>query len=263
MLLDFDGTHVRVHVNREDSKISKHTGSTLSIVEVQATLRGQRENQEFLLLIDSAKVESIASIDENGSALKKWKVANNSWSYQDNNPVYFHTVQLEEVEEIRLESLTMGSLDVRPYKYEERFDGDALRIEARVLLSQAEHLALKAMQKSGDPFQVIRHGINEEPKQMGFGISYWSRHNEGFKHELMLIEEKAEEVPSRLGMALQWMRPMRNQVASNKVAIDALLNTLKEKGVLTADEATHIQTEAVERMWDSQYEFFRVEDVDE
>jgi len=263
MLLDFNGTKVNVNISEEKSVVSEHTGASLSALEVRTTARGQTANDGFLSLINQAKVDGVTSVDENGTVQKRWKIGNSSWSYREGEPIYRHTLELVEVEELNLSSLTLGNMTVQPYEYEESFKDGALSIEAKAVLTESQHAQLKAMQKSRDLFPVIRHGINEAPRQMRFGLCYWSQQNAEYKHQLFLVEESEEKKPDRLASAFQWMRPLRNQVADNTATIDSLLTTLINKNILTEDEVANIRKEVSEHSWDVWYEFFRVEDVDE
>ncbi len=52
------------------------------------------------------------------------------------------------------------------------------------------------------------------------------------------------------------------QVAENLAMVDALLETLVDKSILSNDEATKIRDEAIARGWENRYAFFRVEDID-
>jgi hypothetical protein len=263
MHLNFSGTKVPVEVKTESSFSSKHTGSSLRRLQVETTIRGQNSNEMFLSLIAKAKTEGVTFVDEDGNPIGKWKIGNTSWSHTDGTRIYYHTLDIEEIEELSLDRLVVGELTIHPYAYEERFEQDTLRIEAKALLSEAQYAELKSMLQSSDYFQVVRHGINEQPVEMQFTLGYWSKHDEGIKHELNLYEKKVDERPDRLRAAFQWIRSMSNQVAENKVCIDALLSTLADKGVLTTEEIEQIHADAIERRWDAKDEFFRVEDLDD
>jgi hypothetical protein len=263
MLLDFNGSKIRVNVDEENSLVSKHTGALLGNLKVSTTIRGRSANDEFLSRLNQVKTDGVTSISEEGEVQKQWKIGNTSWNYREGSPIYQHTLELTEIEKLNLTSLTLGEITVQPYKYEETFDDDILRIQARVALLESQHLQVKAMQKDNNYFPVIRHGISEEPKQMRFGLCYWSQHNTEYKYELVLMEEGEETKSNRLASAFSWMRTLRNQVADNTAVIDSLLDTLSNKNVLTEDEVVAIRNNIAERSWDVWYGFFRVENVDE
>ena len=262
MYLDISGFKVEAGIRKESSFSSKHTGSSLRRLEVQTIISGQHRNEEFLSLIGEAKTEGVTSVDDEGKVISKWRIENTSWSYTQGTPIYRHTLEIEEVEELNLDHLVVGGLTIQPYEYEEEFDQDVLIIKAKVLLSEAQHVELKPMIESRDYFQVVRHGINEQPGEMRFGICCWSKHDEGIKLDLLLVDRQFDETPRPLGMSW-WLEPIRNQVVENKGSIDALLNMLLDRGVLTTADIEHIHADAIERRWDTLHEFFRVEEIDE
>jgi hypothetical protein len=260
MLLDLNGSKVHVDIIEENSFVSKHTGASLSILKVGATIRGETANDEFLSLIKRAKDDIVVSVDENGKVQKQWKIGNTSWSYRQGSPIYQHTLELTEVEKLNLSALKLGDMTVHPYEYEETFGEEALTIEAKVSLPEAQHLQIKALQKSDDYFSVVRYGINDVPRQMRFGLCYWSQHNNEYKHQLVLVEESKE--PNTLASAFRWIRPLRKLVADNTAVIESLLATLHNKNILTEEEVNNIRKDITDRSWDIWYGFFRVENID-
>jgi hypothetical protein len=96
---------------------------------------------------------------------------------------------------------------------------------------------------------------------MRFGICYWSKHDEDIKYDLLLVDRKYDETTSPFN-AFRWMEGMRTQVVENKGNLNALLDILLDKGVLTTADIEHIHADTIERRWDTLHEFFRVEDID-
>ncbi len=263
MILIFGDLKVRVQVTNEGHITSKHTGKTLALLQVVTTARGKEANDNFLDLIEKAKEDNVSSLDETGNPIKSWKVKNTSWNYRDGDTIYNHTLELEEVEELKLDSLDIGGFVVKPYDYQEKIDIDGIIIEAKAILSEEQHNQLKAMLKTMDSFSVTRLGINETPVKMHFGLAYWSKHENNYKHEIHLVEEKVDKSSNKLAAAFQWMRTMRNFVAENQTTIDGLLTVLAAKNVLTSEDVETIRKEAIEHSWNVRYEFFKVDDIDE
>lgn len=263
MLLDFKGSKVRVSIEEENSFVSKHTGASLSSLKVGTTIRGETANDVFLSLINQTKDDIVVSVDENGEVQKQWKIENTSWSYRQGSPIYQYTLELTEEEKLNLSALKLGDMTVHPYEYEETFEEEALGIEAKVSLSEAQHLQIKALQKSVDYFPVVRHGISKIHRQMRFGLCYWSQHNTEYKHKLVLVEESKSQEPSPLASAFLWTVQLRHQVADNSAVIDSLIATLHDKNILTEDEVNGIRKDIAERSWEVWYGLFRVENVDE
>jgi hypothetical protein len=263
MHLDFSGSIVHVEVMDESTFPSRHTGAVLKRLRVQTAIGGQHNNEQFLSLINEAKTEGVTSVDKDGDVTGKWKIGNTSWTYTQGTPTYYHTLEIEEVEELNLDYLVLGDLTIEPHAYEERFYMDHLTIDAKALLTEDQDVALRPLLEGRDYFQVVRYGINEQPIEMRFGMCYWSKHDEGIKHQLHLVAEEAEGTQGPSRQAFLWLRSVRDRAAENKGSIDALLDTLADKDVLTTEEVEQIRTDAIERHQDIVHEFFRVEDVDD
>lgn len=263
MLLAFDDyLKVHVQITSEADIVSQHTGKLLSTVQVVTTVIGKDANDEFLNLIEKAKENNVSSVDDNGKLIKTWKVKNTSWSYRDGRPVYQHTLELEEVEELKLDYLDIDGFIVTPYDYQEKIDSEGISIESKVVLSEEQHNQLKFMSKTNDTFSVWRFGINETPAKMRFGLAYWSKHENSYKHEIHLIEHKEDKISNKIASAFQWMKNMRSFVAENQTTIDRLLDVLVAKNILTMEDVEKIRREVIEDSWEISYEFFKVDDID-
>lgn len=263
MLLRFRDFEVPVQITNRASVTSKHSSASLERLIVQAVVIGEDENERLLSLIAEARTEGVASVDETGSIIMRWKVSSNSWHYSEGDPTRVHDLEIEEMENLQVQRLTLGDLAIEPYSYEERFVDDTLAISARALLSEAQHAEMKDLWQSTDVFPVIRYGIDDEPRQMRFGMCYWSRHDDGIKIDLQLAEKTAQDPPSRIASAFAWMKPLIGQVAENNGLIDALLEVLIEEGVLTGEQVSKTRGKALEGLWDRRYELFRIEDIDD
>ena len=263
MFLDFKGTRVRVQIAKEEKYSSKHTDADLSRLEVRATIQGENNNEDFVELINQARTDGVTSVSEDGQVQTKWTLKNSSWSYQHNESVFHHTIELDEDEELHISSLSLAGLTLPPYKYEETFEDNNLVIRASVKLSEAQHAAVKELHKSGDTVNVIRHGISEDPKGMCVIIRYWSRHADEVKLDLLIFEEADQPKPNPVATAFRWVRAVRDKVADNSVAIDALTDALHKKGVLSDEDISQIQRNVADKAGDVIDELFRVDDIDE
>lgn len=263
MILKFGDFLITVWTTSESSIVSKHTGLNLIKKEVNATIEGSDLNENFLELIKNAKENSIQSVDENGNAKKTWKLKNTSWSYRDGETIYRHTIILEEVEELKLDYLDIDGFIVTPYVYQEDFEYEEMKIDSKAVLSEVEHNKLRTMMKNHDSFLVTRFGINETPIKMHFGLSYWSKHEDKYKHKIFLIEDQEGKTSNNLTSAFQWIHKMRSFVIENKTTINALLEVLVAKKILTSEDIENIRKEAIEHTSDVHFEFFKVNDIDE
>ena len=263
MLLDFKGTRVRVQIAKEEKYSSKHTDADLRRLEVRTTIQGEKNNEGFVELINQARTDGVTSVSEDGQVQRKWRLKNSSGSHRDNEPIFHHSIELDEIEELPISSLTLAGLTLQPYKYEETFVDNNLSIKASLKLSEAQHGAVKDLQRSGDIVTVIRHGISEDPKQMRIFIGSWSRHADEVKFELLFQEETDQPKPNPLAPVLRWLGPLTNKVADNSVAVDALTDALHKKGVLSEEELSQIQRNVADKARDVKDGFFRVDDIDE
>ncbi|HOT07199.1 MAG: hypothetical protein A4E45_00484 [Methanosaeta sp. PtaB.Bin039] len=267
MYLRLQGKEVLAIPEAESTFRSRHTGSDLRRIRVSITARSTQEHKSLLLELKRGEADSISSYDENGEFSGWWLVHDSSFAYvRDGDfPHYHHRVYLDEVEELELERLDIEDLSLHPYFYEEEFDCDDLSIKARVLISPSEDARLRSLIRSGDFFSVVRHGIDEQPREMRFGKTIlWSRHNDGFKYEIIMVDRSYDERDRPLARIFQPQTSrMQFMLAANMELLDGLIQALLEKGTLSPEEASSIRKRAEESSWDRMREFFEVKDVDE
>lgn len=260
MILDFGEARINVQIDDASLLTSRHSGATLSRLLVSFRVRGRAANESTLELIGQAQKAGVTSLDENGEVEKRWKIGNTSWSYQEGQPIYRHSLQLEETEELKATALVIDDLTAVPYEYEESFHGDDLGIEAKVAVTEQDHLLLKEMLRSRNNVQVTRHGISDQPREMQLGLCYWSKHDSEYRYSLYIGDVSERDSP--LASAFAWMRPLRRLVAQNALTLRSLTSVLVAKGILAEDEVPSVSDEVTDDMWDILFEFFRVDDVD-
>lgn len=168
------------------------------------------------------------------------------------------------MEKPKVDSLSLGKLKFQPYSYDERFEGDALIIKAKVLLSESQYTELKELMRRETYFEVVRHGISDEPREMRFGLTLWSKHKENIKHELLLVDKSYDKARERRrGLFGPESYRMQNMIAEYAEILEELLTALINKGILRAKEIDDIRADALRRAWDRKREFYRVKDIDE
>lgn len=266
MYLDFDGREVRVDVEDESTVRSRHTGTELRRVYVSVDTLDQKSHERLPGIIEKAIDNGINSTDGHGNVLNKWKIGNFQHSYIGRGPEteYHHHIELEEMEELKVESLVLDELQFFPYSYHEEFSGDDLIIEAKVLLSESQYTMLKELMKKKGYFPVVRHGISDETREMRFGVSLWSRHDDGIKHTLHLVEKSYDEDGElRRGIFQPEMSIMQDFIACHDEIIQEMLTSLIRKGILESEEADALRKRASERVCDKKRDFYSVEDIDE
>jgi hypothetical protein len=264
--LDLDGKETATEIISESTFRSKHTGRELKCIEVRLVEKEKTAHEKLLKILQSGKEEGIDSTDGKGKVLSKWKVKNNSYSYSEGSydSNYYHSIELEEMEKLEVTCLKVGGLELLPYSYKEKFDEDALIIEARVVLSESQYSDFKEVMKKTRYFPVIRQGITEELREMRFGETRWSKHEHGIKHELLLVDKSYDDIKKGAkGFFDPEMSRMQDMIAEDTEIIDELLSTLKNKGLLSLEEVDSIRVKVSERVWDRKREFYRMKDIDD
>jgi len=267
MYVYFSGKEVAVYVEEESTFTSKHTGSELRRVRVGLVVQSPQAHEMLMTGIKKAEMEDICSTNGEGRITGRWKITESSFSTVGNelSPDYCHIIQLDEVEELKVYGLNLGGLVLRPYFYEEEFDCDDLSIKARVLASEEQDAELRRLMKQGGYIQVVRQGISEEPRMMRFSKTIlWSKHTDGIKYELVLIDKSYDERDRPLARLFQpQMSRMQSLIAAQAEVIDEKLRAQVTRGILSEEDVSEIRSEAEEKVWDRSREFYQVDDIDE
>jgi len=266
MYLDVNGVDVHADIQNESTFSSKHTGAELKRIQVEVVAPDQQTHERLLEIKKKAKRDGISSTDGKGNIVKKWKIDNSIYSYTDPGPgsTYYHSIELEEMEELKVDNLLLNGLSFQPYSYHEKFSNDVLIIEAKVLLSEAEYSELRKLMIGKQYFPVIRQGISEETIEMRFGIVYWSRHENEIKHQLYLVERKYDEDDGQSRDLFQpEMNHMQHDIAKNIESIEGLMTVLVDKGFLDPVDVESIRKKVSEGAWDRRREFYLVKELDE
>jgi hypothetical protein len=267
MYVDFSGKELVVDMEDVSTFCSKHTGARLRRIKIGLTAQTLQAHRLLLLKIQRAEREGISSTDEKGNITGRWRVADSSFCClgAESNPEYYHEIQIDEQEELKLENLSINSLTLSPYFYEEEFDCDDLSIRSRVMVTPEQDARLRMLMKEGGFFQIVRHGINDEPREMRFSNTIlWSRHGNRFKYEVILVDKSYDERDRPLAMLFQpQMSRMQSAVAAQVEMVEAILETMVTRKYLTEGDVAEIRKKAAERVWDRKREFFEVGDIDE
>jgi hypothetical protein len=265
IFLELGDEKIPARVLEESSLDSKHTGCKLKQLEVEIVAKSKLMNDQLLAVIETGKQIGINSTAGNGNVIGKWKLTNNSYSYStgtgDSN--YYHTIRLEEKEDIKVTNLIVNKVELQPYSYNEEFDDDALIINAKVLLSEQQTKTLHKLMNGGLYFPVIRKGVSDTPLQMRFGQVLWSNCDGGTKQKLMLVEEKYDEKNKKIGLFEPQMTNMQTMLAENIELVAALSNMLVEKNILNMEDINKIREKAKAKIQDRENYFYEVKDIDE
>jgi len=246
--------------------VSRHTGRTCVRLHVLVSVSGKGEHDRMLDLVQNARHNNVSAADEAGRT-RMWKVRNHSYSYQNSgdSAVYNHRFELEEDEELMPTSLHIDELVLRPHKYEEEFDREALIISAWTSTNEADSQRLKDLVARRDFYPVVRVGISEEIREMRFGAVLWSEDGASTKHRITLVERIYDEQhDSSPGVGEPEASNVERSLATGLGMIDGLLETLGAKEILTPEEIAGIRLKAEEeiQIFDKRWAFRRVEDAD-
>lgn len=267
MYADFSGDELTVDLEEESTFRSKHTGAELKKAKIGLVAQTLQAHRLLLLKIRRAENQGISSTDEAGNITRRWKVSHSSFCClgDEHDHEYYHEIQIEEVEDLELTGLSINGIVLYPYFYEEEFDCDDLNIKSRVMVTPDQDAWLRLLMKEEKYFQVIRHGINSDPREMRFSNTIlWSKHGGKFKYEIILVDRSYDERDRPLARLFQpQMSRMQSAVAAQAEMVEAMLETMVTRKYLTEGDVAEMRKKAAERVWDRKREFFEVGDIDE
>lgn len=259
--LDFDGRELMFTIKKETTFFSKHTGVALKKIEVSLRV-DKKIHEDITKIIERLNKTEINSIGEQGKILKKWKIEYSTYSCIENK--YDHYFKLTEIEDLHVDSLTVGRLNFHPYSYKEEFIRDALIIDAKVRLSEVQFTEVKKLIEKNNYFKVVRCGISDEPREMKLGLPLWSKHKDTIKYKIILSEKKYFETKEKnINYSYPMILNMSFLLAKQDGILKELLTILSSKKVLTNEEITEIKEKASTQTKRREINFYQVKDIDE
>jgi len=264
MILKFgDGVIDVSELEKLKSNISKSTGKEIEKFSFHIKIIGKNNIDKFLEKLKDEK-ENFYSIDENGNILKKYKVNSYPYSYsgnyQDERTIYNFSIELEEIEELKIQKLILSGKEFFPYEYSETFDDRGLRIDAKIKTKINLNEFIVEKNKNEYYFSVLREGISTETKTMRFGQIYWSQNEDDYKFVLVLVEkdfddEKLDYLHSRNINKERLLAFLINY-------IDELTDFLVLKNLISSEEIKSMRKKAEDEVFLKMREFCKVEDID-
>ena len=258
LLLEFDGGRtLPVDIRKETTERSVRTGRELVELHGWATTESAEEHRWISEVLRSVIDQSVNALDEAGEFAGRWCV---SWnSYGESGHEHSYTLLLREAEDLSLEALLIDGVELHPYEYREEIVGDNLTIRAKVVGTQADVLRLRSLMHSHQNLQVVRRGIQEEPREMRVGVGEWSyMEDDSIKYRLVLVDPSA---PSELAR----FEEERNRAALGFYAnfLERLADLMVEKGVITREELHLLRENARSAPGVASHEMWHVADIDE
>jgi hypothetical protein len=247
---------IHAYVNNEGSYVSRHTGKTLQSLGIifDALNDDQRDWAQ-------AFSSSGATVETDGTEHKQWRIGENDSMQTVGQPGGRFTWELLEVESLQPEALIIDGWELKPYKYKETFFfEDNLEIIARVEVTREEKDRIRDM---AECLQVVRKGIQDEPREMRFGPCLWSQSGENFRIGLRLIDKKYDAKDRSHGFNEPRESNMTARTIRTSMELNGLFDLLIAKGVLSqadVDQIQNLDRKHVNReVWSRDY----VQDLDE
>lgn len=147
---------------QEEKQVSKHTEEELTNYKIKISLKGI-ENKDW---IEDNINNIFYKLDENDNVIGEYNGKIKSSSFSNQSDVYNYTIKLFEKENLDIEKLVIGDLEIEPYEYEEEFTSmmhqdEYLRMDVKSEVNYSEFMKLYTSEPKY--FEIIREGINENP----------------------------------------------------------------------------------------------------
>ncbi|MEG1482844.1 hypothetical protein [Clostridium sp.] len=248
-------------VEDEDEVKSELYDENIHIFSKRISVAGNRI-EEFKEILEDCKDGGIYSVDEKGEPIKQYKVRSNSYSYAgnkiDHETVYNYNLTFEQVIEKEIKALKIGDLEVIPYRVKQKYD-DAVIISASIKLSKDEKKIFDSIEDREGYFDVVRVGINDKAIKMRFGTNIWSEHEDYFKVNTILVEEKYDHVK---GLFQPQMQNIMNMLAYHRNLNKELINLLVNKGLVDDSDIDELKGKAQLEINEAHRLFYKVFDAD-
>jgi hypothetical protein len=257
--IGIEGQIITAEVIDQQATTSRNTGKKLFQLEVRFTVHeSQRDFCTTALRTGSA---TLLSPDGDSTKDMVVRLYEKQHSYSSDSHIQTCVWTLSEQENLTLDSLQIGGLNVTPYRYKGHFSYDAL-ICAVCMKVEAE--MYDALRELPTYFPVIRKGISDHPRSMRFGEILWSSEDEQmYKVKATLVEEIHDKSAKSHGLLEPMFTGVMDLLALTSARYKQLLDLLEAKGVLTEEERKKVWEVPEEELQYRQRQFYRLKDLDE
>lgn len=255
-----EGRTVPVSIRKETTERSRHTGKELVQLHGWATTEEEGAHRAISGLLRGLAERPVRAQDEAGEFAGRWCI---SWNaYAESNGVHTYTLLLREVEELSLEALVVDGIELLPYEYGETIVADGLVVRAKMVGTMDDVARVREVVRSRATLQVLRKGIQDEPREMRLGVGAWSDSEDGVKYRLVLVDRKLDRPVSP---ELARIEEENDRVALGFYSsyLEHLSELLVRKGLVTETELEGLRKEADREPGVSRRDLWRVADVDE
>ncbi len=257
--IELAGRPLSVRIRREGRVRSPHTGRELRELHSWISISEPDKSAWLAGALRGHSDEVILSTDGAGEPSGRWLV---SWnSYAESAGLHTYTLILREREELSLEALLLGELELHPYEYREQMVGDGLAIWMKLVGTEEDLEALRARVGGREAFTVVRRGIQDEPREMTLGVAEWSVFEDRIKYRLVLVDAEMNEEMC-LELARIEEENSRAALGYYENFVERLAELLVQRGVLRAVELRAVRDAARASQGTSRRELWRVPDVD-
>lgn len=259
LLVELGGRQVSIQIRREGRVRSPHSGRELRELHGWVATPDAALHEWLADALRELPDESVRSSDAAGDFAGRWLL---SWnSYAESGGVHTYTLILREEEELSLEALHLGDLELHPYEYRERMVGEGLTLWAKVVGTEEDLARLRKRIRRREAFPVIRRGIQDEPRRMRLGVAEWSVFEDRVKYRLVMVDAEVNE-EMRLELARIEEENSRAALGYYENFVERLADLLVRRGLVSAAELRALREEARTSPGTSRHDLWRVPDVD-
>lgn len=226
--------------------VSRYTGNDLRrLVVTGGGLLSDASHEAVLAALRAGALESIGG---DGTVDRVWRPSLRTFS-TTNGERRSYTVELLEVEDpVEASAIEIAGETFTPYQYvEEPGSGEVgINIRCRVRTSPDQTDRLFDLILHGDPYlPVVRHGVSDEPRMMRFGRTRYSRHkDDGYDKISLYLLERPHDGASDIRALNLPDDTARAYLAHGLTFLDALVDVLVQKSILTDAEVEEMRTHA-------------------
>jgi hypothetical protein len=249
-------TTIRATVREIEQETSKFTGKSINKYVVSFTASDERDSD----LVSGLKAkDQVYLFDPSNKPVGRCTTLQKSSSFTAGNPETNFVWELREIEDLTIEKVSLGGIELLPYRYKESLDGDALMIDMRVRITPDVR---DRIEKLPHYFEVIRFGISDLPRTMRLGRGLWSE-SEGTINQQVYLVEQLFDKPGEHGLFEPERSNWHFMLIKVTHKLDSLLQLLSTKGLLNEEEIASLDEFPDDARVRLVREFDRVKDLDE
>jgi|GEM_PF-4444362 len=240
MNLFINGHDINCYFQIEKIVPSKFTEKELKEAKIDFNVRSKVDYDYINEYLSENKILNLKNQD---GSIENWEKINYSSRYTEGRELYSFSVDIKEYEILKIELLEVDNFKVKPIKYLEEIEKDALIISA-IIVGDTEYINnfRKLMLTKSLYFNVKRNGISDIIKRMRFGRLYnWCLDDSGnIIQSFTLVEESYDKekqinlIPiDQVGILIS-----ENIVIKNK--LDYIFKKFKENSILNEEDTNEI-----------------------